>query len=227
MSRNTQARRFEGLYVILDSAALGRRDPLLVAAQAIRGGARVLQYRAKGVSDAKLYEQCLRLVRLCRAEDVTFLVNDRVDVAISSGAHGVHVGTEDLPMGQARTLLGKRGHVGVSTHSVVAALRCAKLGPSYVALGPIHRSSSKRTRRPLLGLEGLRAVAKRTRCPIVAIGGMDAGNIASAKRAGASAVAVIGSVLSARNPRKATRVLVEQMKSVSRSVDRRRERRKV
>ena len=198
---------FNGLYVILDQASLGKRNPVSVVRSMIRAGVRVLQYRAKGVGDAAVFETCKTLARYCRRSKVLFIVNDRPDIAFSSGADGVHLGTDDLPIAVARKALGPGKIVGLSSHSVAEALRQARKKPDYLALGPIFRSRTKKTRRRLVGLAALGRVAGRVHCPVVAIGGIDARTAGDAIAAGANSVAVVEAVLGARNSEKAARFL--------------------
>ncbi len=203
----------KGLYVVLDSDSLGRRDPVLVARAAIRGGAKAIQYRAKSLGDAERFANCKRLARLCAEKNVSFVVNDRCDIALAVGASGVHLGHEDMPPRIARKLLGARKIVGVSSHSVPEALKLARCKPDYVAVGPVFESGTKITARRLLGAETVRRIAHKITLPVVAIGGINRHNAQSLIQAGASAVAVIAAVGNAKNPEKATRELVEPLSS--------------
>ncbi len=198
-----------GLYVILDEASLGTRDPVIVARAALRGGAKTIQYRAKGVGDAQLFKLCQRLQRLCAKSGAAFIVNDRCDVALAVGAAGVHLGDEDLPLSAARKILGAKKLIGVSSHSVGQALRLAQARPDYLAVGPVFESSTKVTGRKLLGTETIRRIAGKVSCPVVAIGGINRHNAAAVMEAGASAVAVIAAVSRVKNPGKAVREIVQ------------------
>jgi len=134
----------------------------------------------------------------CREAGATFLVNDRADVAMLSGAHGVHIGQDDLPVEAARRLVGE-GVVGVSTHSqdqVVAALQTTA---DYLAIGPVFATTSKgRDAGPVVGLSGVRGAAQTMgseKRPLVAIGGITLDQAPAVIRAGASSVAVISDLL--------------------------------
>jgi len=128
------------------------------------------------------------------------MINDRVDVAIAVGAHGVHLGQDDLPPEAARKLLGETAIVGYSTHNVDQALEAVKLPIDYLAIGPIFPTTSKTDTFPVLGLEGLRAVRKAIGdFPLVAIGGITHANARDAVEAGADSVAVISALLSYPN----------------------------
>ena len=149
-----------------------------------------------------------RLARLCKQKGVPFIVNDRVDIALSAGADGVHLGDDDLPLKIARKLLGRGKIIGVSSHSVPEALRKVRKDPSYVAFGPVFRSQTKSTRRRLLGLSSLKKISECVRKPVVAVGGIDQKTASQAIAAGASAVAVVQSVLGSTDPGRATKNLV-------------------
>ncbi len=204
----------KGLYVILDHETLRGRDPLKIAESVIQGGAQVIQFRGKGLGDAELFEICKQLANLCKRRRIAFIVNDRVDIAWAVGAAGVHLGTQDLPFAVARKLLGTGRIIGVSSHSVSQAIRKARQKPSYLALGPIFKSQTKRTARALLGLVTVKQVARRVQCPVVAVGGIDARTAASVVNAGASAVAVVKSVLGTQRPEKAAKNLSQVIKKI-------------
>ena len=197
----------KGLYVILDHTALAGRDPLNVPTSIIRGGANVIQYRAKGLGDGEFFHHSQRLSRLCKRKGVAFIVNDRVDIAKSVNADGVHLGGDDLPPNIAQKLLGPGKIIGVSSHSVREAWQRARGGPSYVAFGPVFRSRTKRTRRRLLGLSSLKKAARRMRRPLVAVGGIDQKTAGQAIASAASAVAVVHAVLGSQNPGNVVRSL--------------------
>lgn len=174
-----------------------------------------MQYRAKGIPDAEAFAACRALAKLCRRHKALFIVNDRPDMAVSSGADGVHLGTEDLPIAAVRKALGPGTIIGLSSHSVAQALRQARKKPDYVALGPVFRSRSKKTDRRLLGLAAVRKVSRRLHCPLVAIGGIDAKTAGPVAAAGADAVAVIDAVLGARRPEKAAKILSQVIASAA------------
>jgi thiamine-phosphate pyrophosphorylase len=161
-----------------------------LVASLVRGGARWVQVREKGRSDDLLFEALERLVDSI-PRPVTLFVNDRVDLALASGAAGVHVGDRDLPPSVVRRVAGDRAlTVGVSTHSIEEALEAAADDAvDYVAIGPIFASSTKEGREPFGPgiIERLRETISK---PIIAIGGIDHRNIRSVIAAGADGAAV-------------------------------------
>ncbi len=132
-----------------------------------------------------------------------FIVNDRCDVAKAVGADGVHLGQEDLPLVDARAILGSGKLIGVSTHSLAQALEAEKAGADYIGFGPIFQTTTKENPDPVVGVGGLREVRARVRIPIVAIGGITAQNVADVMNAGADGAAAISAILAAPDPSKA------------------------
>ena len=171
-----------------------RCAPLEAAGAILDGGARILQFRHKGVSSRAIFETAQAIADLCRAAGAIFIVNDRADVAMILHA-GVHLGQTDLAPGDARRMLGDEAIVGFSTHNE-AQWRAAESEPvDYVALGPIFGTTSKDRPDPAVGVEELRRLRPLTSKPLVAIGGITRGNALSVFDAGADSVAVIGDLL--------------------------------
>lgn len=186
--------RIRGLYAITDAGGLARGDYLERAEQALRGGARMLQYRSKGSDAARRREQARALAALCARYDVPLIVNDDPVLAAETGAAGVHLGRDDTAVAHARTLLGPAAIIGVSCYDELArAQTAAAAGASYVAFGSFFLSLTKPgvVRASL----GLLAQARATLpVPIVAIGGITPENGAALVAAGADALAVIEGV---------------------------------
>jgi thiamine-phosphate pyrophosphorylase len=187
------------LYVILDSALLTL--PAQDCAQSLAdAGVRLLQYRSKAASARELLHSSQNLASLLAPRGVSFVVNDRADVAVLAGAGGVHVGQEDLGVEQARELVGSDKWVGVSTHNLEQFQGAAATSADYIAVGPVFKTSSKANPDPVVGTEFVRQVRAFTDKPIVAIGGITLENAAAVIAAGADSVAVISDILRARDP---------------------------
>ncbi len=198
------------LYVIVDAAAARGRDLAQIAEHAIRGGADVIQLRAKAVSTRSLLEHAERLRRVT-AGRVPLIINDRLDVALAVGADGVHLGQDDLPVGKARELLGRRPLIiGKSTHSLDQALEAEREATEYVAVGPVYATPTKPDYGNV-GLELVRQAAAKLLKPIVAIGGIDASTLALVRHAGARCVAVVRAVCGADDPESAARSLKQAL----------------
>jgi thiamine-phosphate pyrophosphorylase len=199
------------LYAILDLDRLGDRPPGASAEALARGGAAIVQLRAKGVPDRRLHALAEETRDGARRGGALFVVNDRPDVALLVGADGVHLGQDDLPTEAARRVLGPDVIVGRSTHSL-AQLRAAVEEPvDYVALGPVFATATKPDAEPVVGLDTLRAARALTTLPIVAIGGIDAGRARETVSAGADGLAVIGALLDASDLEQATRSFLSGM----------------
>jgi len=186
-----------GLYVITD-ARWPRPVPLTEAvAAAIRGGARVVQYRDKSDDTERRHQEATALQRLCAQAGVPFIVNDDVALAAAVGADGVHIGQDDPDIAEARRQLGASALIGVSCYADLdRARRMAAAGANYLAFGSVYPSPTKPAsgRAPLSIFNEARAFFAG---PLVAIGGIQAGNVEAVIEAGADAVAVIDAVFSA------------------------------
>jgi len=200
-----------GLYVLIDPDACAGRDALAVARQALEGGASMLQWRDKRREKGDQLPDALALRDLCREHGALLIVNDHVDLALATGADGVHLGQHDLPVAAARTIAPKGFVVGVSTNNVEEAEAAEAAGASYVAVGAIFPTASKESERTRAASpERLRDVRAAVALPLVAIGGIDATNADQVIEAGADAVAVIRAVCAADDPRAAARAIASR-----------------
>ena len=179
------------LYAIADA---GFGNPVEISKALFDGGARFVQIRNKNAAAGDLLAQVEAVLRLAPF-DATVLVNDRSDVALLAKAAGVHLGQDDLPVTQARAILGEKAIIGFSTHNLEQAVRADELPIDYLAVGPIYRTSTKQNPHPVVGLENLRQICRKVRKPVVAIGGITLERSAEVFETGAASVAVIGDLL--------------------------------
>lgn len=186
--------RLGGLYVIV-----GGPDPVEQARAAIAGGARVVQVRVKDAPAGAVLEAARRVVALAAGRALV-IVNDRADLALLSGADGVHLGDEDLPAAEARRLLGPGLLVGRTTRTLEEARAALAEGADHVGFGPIFATRTKALPVPPRGLDALAAVTAALPAPVVAIGGIGQDTIAGVARAGAACAAVIEAVYGAGDP---------------------------
>jgi thiamine-phosphate pyrophosphorylase len=163
------------LYVII-TASLCRGDWYATARAAIDGGADAIQLREKDLPDRELLSRAKRLAGLCREHGKLLIINDRPDIAAASGADGVHLGQDDVPVSAARRVLPARCIIGVSTHTVEQVEAAARLAPDYLAVGPMFPTETK-PQTHIAGPETLAAARRRTSLPLAAIGGINAGNV--------------------------------------------------
>ncbi len=198
------------LYVILD-AALIPEPASQIATKLIDAGVRLLQYRAKSASARDTLETAKQLAQIARSANVTFLLNDRPDIAHLAQADGVHVGQEDLTVEQARSIVGPDRWVGVSTHNRQQFAQAAATSADYVAIGPIFATTSKANPDPVVGLDLLRELRPLTKKPIVAIGGIRLEHAAEVIEAGADSVAVISDILKAPDPAQQARQFIHRL----------------
>ena len=199
------AKRFANvrLYVLITQSVC-RLPWLEVAEQALVGGADCLQLREKDLDSGEFLSRARLLVEICRRHRALCIINDRPDIAVLSGADGVHVGQQDLAPADVRKIVGSAKLVGVSTHNLEQARAAHGSGADYIGIGPCFVSGTK-TRDFVAGLEIARDVARWAPIPAVAIAGITAANVDEVIKAGVHAVAATAAVCSARiqqEPRK-------------------------
>jgi thiamine-phosphate pyrophosphorylase len=203
-------KRIAGLYVVIDREALGERDEVKACQQAIRGGANIIQLRDKLQDKPRLLDSARRLKDVCAESNVTFIMNNDLDIALACDADGLHIGQGDLPVPAARRLLPIDKLIGCSAATAEEARNAEAEGADYIAVGSIYPTRSKAD-AIVVGLKKLRQIRESVSLPIVAIGGIDAGNARDVIDAGADAVAVISAVLGAKDIEKAARKIAERL----------------
>ena len=173
---------------------------------ALAGGCRWIQLRMKGV-DGQLFEATAREVgALCREYGATFIIDDEVELAKRVGADGVHLGKEDMPVAEARAILGSEAIIGATVNSTEDILgHVHGTMPDYFGCGPFRFTTTKRRLAPTLGLDGYRAIMRQMHeahisIPLVAIGGIAREDIAPLLECGVDGIALSGSVLNSSNP---------------------------
>jgi thiamine-phosphate pyrophosphorylase len=192
--------------VDIDVAAAAGWTPLDLSRAYLAGGARFLQLRAKALPSAPFLDICDEVVALAREADALVIVNDRVDLAKLSGASGAHLGQDDLPVAEARALLGADAVVGFSTHAMEQVTAGLAQPSTYLAVGPVFGTRTKDTGYNAVGLalvaEAARVCGDR---PVMAIGGITLETAPSVIEAGAACVAVIGDLLAMGKPEERVR----------------------
>jgi thiamine-phosphate pyrophosphorylase len=197
------------LHVLTDARA--GRDALGLATRALGAGAGVVQVRVKGVTDRQQYDFAARLAAICAGHDAMCIVNDRVDVALAVGAHGTHLGAEDLPIAAVRRIAGPGHLIGGTSRAPGDAARLVAEGADYLGVGPAYPTSTKDGLPAPLGPAGIGAVARAVGVPVIAIGGVTAARVPELLAAGAYGVAVVGAVSDADDPAGATADLLRAL----------------
>lgn len=205
------------LCVITDPELGHGLSHLEIARQAIEGGAPMIQLRDKLAGPGQLLPQARQMARLCRDRGVRFIVNDRLDLALTVDADGVHLGQDDLPPKAARALLGAGKILGVSTHSLEQAIQAAEDGADYLGIGPIFPTATKSTGYEPIGCDAIRQLRSRIDLPLLAIGGITLSNVGDAVRAGAAGAAVISAIIGCRDIARATQAFLVAIQDAGRA----------
>ncbi|MFQ5828739.1 MAG: thiamine phosphate synthase [Candidatus Methylomirabilia bacterium] len=200
------------LYAILDRSASRGSDLREILAGVIAGGCRLVQLREKEWSTRQVLPLARELRDHAGQAGVTFIVNDRLDLALAIEADGLHVGQEDLPAPVARRLLPPGMLLGVSSHSLEQARQAQADGADYVAVGSIYPTGTK-PQFQLVGVELIRLARPEIHAPLVGIGGITLGNVADVIRAGADGVAVISAICADPDPARTTREFLSRIRA--------------
>ena len=195
----------KGLHVLTDRELVKPRSLIEVVEMVIEGGATAIQLRDKYASDEEMIALGRKILILTTGK-IPLIVNDRVNVALTIGADGVHVGQSDMPADKVKKLIGPNMILGVSASTVAQAIKAQKDGADYLGVGPVFSTQTKTDADPPIGLHGLSDIRNAVSLPIVAIGGINKGNAIQTMQF-ADGIAVISAVLKADNPFQATREL--------------------
>ncbi len=213
-SRRREAIHRACLYVLVDQRATSEAFALLVRAL-VDAGVGVLQLRAKQLDDRDLLARARLLRELTLHTDTLFIMNDRPDVTVLAEADGVHVGQDDLAVGDARRVVGPNCLIGVSTHSMAQARQAIRDGADYIGCGPTFPSTTKHFEN-FPGLDYLRAIRDLETPPAFAIGGIRSENLSSVLETGIRRVAMGGAVVSAADPAEQVLKLTSEIAEYSR-----------
>ena len=199
------------LYVIVDPKLSLNPDIEQVVSLAIEGGAQMIQFRDKESSDEEFLVLSERIKKIAQRKDIPLIINDRVDIAKSVDAEGVHLGQDDMPLKEAREILGQERIIGISTSNLEEALQAEKQGADYIGLGPIFQTGSKKI-KGTIGTEMIKHVLSQVRIPVFPIGGINLSNIDQVIKAGSKRIAVISAVIGQRHVKNAARELFNRLK---------------
>lgn len=198
------------LYAITCESAHPGRSIVEVMEEAIRGGADIVQLRDKTASKRELLEKAKALRELTRRYGVPFIVNDHVDVALAVEADGIHLGQDDLPLAEARKLVGPDKIIGISTHRIEEARAAEAGGADYIGVGPVFATETKPHATPVTTAY-VRQVAAEIRIPFVAIGGIKLHNVDEVLAAGARRISAVSEIVGSADVRGTCRQFVERI----------------
>ena len=184
------------LYAVTDRAWVGRQTLPEQVEAALKGGATCVQLREKELDGAAFLEEARTLAALCRRYGVPLIINDNVEVALASGADGVHVGQDDQTVEQVRRLAGDRLIVGVSAHTVEQALAAQAGGADYLGVGAVFATATKSDAH-VLPRETLAEICRAVDIPVVAIGGIGEDNLLQLAGTGVDGAALVSAIFSA------------------------------
>ena len=184
------------------------------AEMALRGGCKWVQLRMKDATDNKFLSIGRKIAALCRSYNATFLLDDRVHLVAELSADGVHLGKNDMPISEARRILGNEKIIGGTANTFADVQHLAAQGADYIGCGPFRYTPTKRNLAPILGLEGYQNILKQMQqvgisLPLIAIGGIVSTDIAALRDIGVNGIAVSGAVLEAADPIKEIKKLIE------------------
>lgn len=181
-------------YSYIDSAIL-----------ALKGGCKWVQLRMKDADKERIYNTALQIKALCQEYSATFIIDDHVDIAKSVGADGVHLGKLDMPIAEARQLLGDKFLIGGTANTFQDVKNHYEAGADYIGCGPLRYTTTKSNLSPILGYDGYQKIIEQMRVaqiniPIVAIGGIAESDITHLMQIGLNGIALSGTILRAENP---------------------------
>ena len=193
------------LYLITDRKLFSAHCVMYMALEKIlEAGVKAIQLREKDLSVKELFDMAVWMRELTREYNAKLFINDRIDVALSVQADGVHLGQNALPISAARTIAGGQLLIGVSTHTIEEALESERDGADFITIGPIYDTPSKLQYGPPIGVDTLRKVKSRVSIPVYAIGGIKLEMVEEVKEASADGIALISGILAAKNMKETT-----------------------
>ena len=206
-------RRFlkAGLYVVTSREASAGRETIAIVRAVLAAGVTLIQLREKKLGKRDLIALAREIRRLTDEAGALLLINDHADVALAVGADGVHLGQDDFPVSEARKLR-PDWIIGASTHTEAEAVAAEEAGASYVNIGPLFPTSTKKAKTSSLGMDGLRRISARVSVPFTVMGGIQERHIPDLLAAGARTVAVVSAVTAAPNPENAARALLAALR---------------
>ncbi len=202
--------RQAGVYLVTSGSMSAGRGTLEIIKHALAGGVRLVQLREKNLPLTELLPMAVSARKMTSDAGALLIINDQVDLARDVGADGVHLGQDDFPVRDARKLAPEM-IIGASTHSVAEAVQAQNDGASYVNIGPLFPTATKKWQGEFLGMEGLKRISAAVQVPFTVMGGIKKCHIPDLKAAGAKIIAVVTEITAAADPEEAARTLLSLM----------------
>lgn len=197
------------LYLVTDRGLAGERSIEDIVKEAVEGGVTMVQLREKDIATRDFIALALRLKDVLKPYGVPLIINDRVDVALASGAEGVHIGQSDMPYAIARKLLGPSKIIGLSVENFEHIEEANSLDVDYIGVSPVFATPTKTDTAEPFGLDGLRKAVRMSVHPTVAIGGMNERTAADVMACGTNGIAVVSAIVCAPDPKESSKNLLQ------------------
>ena len=201
-------------YISHYTPAIGYVDGIRMA---LEGGCKWVQLRMKDAPEEEVLACAKEALQLCRQHGAKFILDDHVELVETAGADGVHLGKNDMPVDEARKILGPDKIIGGTANTIDDIIRLHRQGADYIGCGPFRFTTTKKKLSPVLGLEGYRDIVLKMRekgidLPIVAIGGITVDDIPAIMETGVTGIALSGAILNAEDPKSMTESILETLK---------------
>lgn len=201
------------LYAVTDAAWTGEKTLAEQVEEAMKGGITFLQLREKHLSKEAFLKEAIEIKDLAQKYQIPFVINDEIEIAQKSGADGVHVGQDDMPVEEVRKILGEDKIIGVSAHNVEEAVRAERGGADYLGVGAVYPTSTKEN-TSAVSMEEMKKICQTVSIPVVAIGGIKKNNMKVLTGTGVDGIAVVSAIFAAKDIRKAAGELLEEVKEM-------------
>lgn len=201
------------LYAVTDAAWTGEKTLAEQVEEAMKGGITFLQLREKHLTKEAFLKEAIEIKDLAQKYQIPFVINDEIEIAQKSGADGVHVGQDDMPVEEVRKILGEDKIIGVSAHNVEEAVRAERGGADYLGVGAVYPTSTKEN-TSAVSMEEMKKICQTVSIPVVAIGGIKKHNMKVLTGTGVDGIAVVSAIFAAKDIRKAAGELLEAVKEM-------------
>ncbi len=205
--QNSQKKFDLSLYLVTARSLAHGRDLECIVREAVMGGVTMVQLREKNISKDEFIDAAISMKKVLMPFNIPLIINDNIEVALSSGADGIHIGQSDMPCTEARNILGEKKIIGLSVENMSQIIEANELDVDYIGLSPAFSTQTKKDTSKPFGLDGIKDAMKVTGHPAVAIGGINRDNAADVIAAGVDGIAVVSAICGSHDPGSAAREL--------------------